>query len=399
MGDQQHQIEGRVEPGFEPVKEAFEKNFEDRDELGAACAVSYQGELVVDIWGGYKDVERTDPWTEDTLVLVFSTTKGIAAATIAHARAAGHISYDARVAELWPAFGTNGKEDITVRQLLGHQAGLAAVNQTLTADRLEDREWLMETLARKRPDWTPGARHGYHAWTLGWYESELLRRCDPQSRALPEYFSAELADPLDLEFYIGIPDEIDEGRIAAIQGFGARDLVGNLTGFPWKMLLALANPRSMVSKSMSPFDVSSPAELNDPPYRYLQIPAGNGIGAVRDIARLYGALATEAGPPGFDTSTIDALAQPGNPPAEGPQDVILKTETAYSLGFWKPFEGFDFGTPAAFGAPGAGGSFAFADPARELGFAYAPNRMGVRVWDDPREVALRDAVSLCLDEL
>jgi CubicO group peptidase (beta-lactamase class C family) len=147
---------------------------------------------------------------------------------------------------------------------------------------------------------------------------------------------------------------------------------------------------------MNPFDVSTPAELNDPEWRRLEIPAGNGVGTAGALARLYGALATDGGPLGVDRETLDALAAPGTPPTRGRRDVILGTDTAYSLGFWKPFDGFAFGSEAAFGAPGAGGSFAFADPARELGFAYAPNRMGTHAWDDPREVRLRRTVERCL---
>jgi CubicO group peptidase (beta-lactamase class C family) len=167
--------------------------------------------------------------------------------------------------------------------------------------------------------------------------------------------------------------------------------------FPPRLLLSLANPWSLTSRSLSPFDTSTPAELNDPAWRRLEIPAGNGIGRVRDIAKLYGALATGGERVGIDDATYDELtARPGTPPA-GRTDAVLKTETSYSLGYCKPFDGFAFGSDAAFGAPGAGGSFAFADPDRNLGFAYAPNRMGTHLWDDPRESVLRNAVLDCID--
>jgi CubicO group peptidase (beta-lactamase class C family) len=388
-------VAGRVEPGFEPVETAFRETLRDDRELGAACAVSHRGELVVDLWGGYRDAARTDPWTADTLVLVFSTTKGVAAAAMAHARSRGQFAYDDRVADHWPAFARHGKDGVTVRQLLAHQAGVAAVGRNLTPADVADREALVERLAAKDPDWEPGTRHGYHAWSLGWYESELLRRTDPAGRTLGTYVAEELFDPLGETFHVGVPESADD-RVAHVEPFGPLDALRNLGAFPPRLLLGLANPFSTTSRAMNPFDVSTPAELNAPEWRRLEIPAGNGVGTARALARLYGALATDGGPFGLDRETLDALAAPGTPPTRGRRDVVLGTDTAYSLGFWKPFDDFAFGSEAAFGAPGAGGSFAFADPARELGFAYTPNRMGTHVWDDPREVRLRRTVERCL---
>ncbi|MFC5368767.1 serine hydrolase domain-containing protein [Salinirubrum litoreum] len=384
-------------PGFEPVHETFRENFESRRELGAACAVVHEGAVVVDLWGGYRDTGRTDPWTADTLVLVFSTTKGIAGGVMAHAHSEGLFDYDDPAADYWPAFGQQGKDDVTIRQLLAHQAGLAGIETTLTPAKIADRDGLVDLLARKEPDWEPGTRHGYHAWSLGWYESELLRRAAPGSRTLGRYLREELAGPLDADIYVGLPDEdggVSETRIAEVQSFGPLDLLRSVGSFPPGMLLGLANPWSLTTRAMSPFDVSTPAELNDPAYRRLEIPAGNGVCRVRDLARFYADLIDEDG--FLDAETREALAASGTPPTDGTHDVILHTDTAYSLGFWKPFDGFRFGSSSAFGAPGAGGSFAFADPERELAFAYAPNRMGTHVWDDPRETALREAVLDCL---
>ncbi|MFD1513877.1 serine hydrolase domain-containing protein [Halomarina rubra] len=392
-------IRGTVADGFEPVLAAFRENVARRGELGAACAVYHRGECVVDLWGGYRDADRTEPWAADTLVLVFSTTKGVAATTMAHAHAQGLFDYDDRVADHWPSFGVAGKREVTVRQLLAHRAGVAAIDETLTPERIADRENLTTLLAGKRPDWPPGERHGYHAWSLGWYESELLQRTDPEGRTLGRYFAEELAAPLDVEFYVGLPDDVAEERVAAIEGFGLTDLLTSVDTFPPRLLLALANPRSLSSRALSPFAMSSPAELNDPAYRSLEVPAGTGVGRVRDVARLYGLLASDPASVGLDEETVAELRRPARPPSGGARDVVLKTDTAYTAGFWKPTEGFAFGSPAAFGAPGAGGSFAFADPARALGFAYAPNRMGTHLWDDPRERALRDAVDDCLAAL
>jgi CubicO group peptidase (beta-lactamase class C family) len=387
-------LAGTVAPGFEPVRDAFRENVESRRELGAACAVVHEGEVVADLWGGYRDTALTDPWTAETLVLVFSTTKGIAGGVMAHAHSEGLFDYDDRVADYWPEFGQQGKTDVTVRELLAHQAGVAGIAETLTPARIADREALVDLLARKEPDWTPGTRHGYHAWSLGWYESELLRRADPQSRTLGRYLHEELAAPLAADIYVGLPADVSPARVAEMQSFGPLDLLKSVRSFPPGMLLGLANPWSLTTRAMSPFDVSTPAELNHPDYRRLEIPAGNGICRVRDLARFYAALADSDGP--LDTETREALAAPGTPPTGGTRDLVLHTDTSYSLGFWKPFDGFRFGSPAAFGAPGAGGSFAFADPDRDLAFAYAPNRMGTHVWDDPRETALREAVLDCL---
>lgn len=388
---------GSVASGFEPVRTAFEKNFKRGDETGAAVAAYHDGKKVVDLWGGYRDADQTALWTEKTLVLVFSATKGIAAAGMAHAHSAGLFDFDDRVAEYWPAFGVNDKEDVTIRDLLNHRAGVAAIDGKLTPEDLADRQSLFERLAAKDPDWMPGTRHGYHAFSLGWYESELLRQADPEGRRLPTYVQEELLSPLDAEFYIGLPETVDPERIAEIEPFGVRDLLTNVRGFPPRMLLSLANPWSLSTRSLSPFEMSSPAELNAPEWRQHPIPAGNGIGRVRDLARLYGDLAVGGDIVGLNAATFDELRSRPTPPSGSSTDMVLKTETSYSLGYWKSFEGYPFGSPAAFGAPGAGGAFAFADPERRLGFAYAPNRMGTHIWDDPREAALRDAVLGCLD--
>jgi CubicO group peptidase (beta-lactamase class C family) len=390
-------VGGQVAAGFEPVEAAFRETLRDDRELGAACAAVHDGDLVVDLWGGYRDRERTDPWGADTLVLLFSATKGVAAAAMAHARSRGRFDYDDRVADHWPAFARHGKGGVTVRELLGHRAGLAAIGRNLGPTDVADRAGLVSRLAAKRPDWPPGERHGYHAWSLGWYESELLRRTDPEGRTLGTYAREELFEPLGEQLFVGLPEAVDPGRVAAVEPFGPRDLLGALGSFPVGLLAGLANPFSTTARAMNPFDVSTPAALNEPAWRRLEIPAGNGIGTARALAALYGALAVDGGPLGVDADTLGALAAPASVPPGGRRDVVLKTDTSYSLGFWRPFPGFGFGSPAAFGAPGAGGAFGFADPDAALGFAYTPNRMGVHLWDDPRELRVREALRSCLD--
>ena len=196
---------GWVAPGFEEVETEFRKNFAERGEVGAACAIYHQGKKVVDLWGGYRDHKTRAPWEEDTLVLVFSVTKGMAAMAVAVAHSRGLLDYDEKVATYWPEFAQHGKENITVRQLLSHQAGLSAIDEPLDLETIADQETLATILARQKPAWVPGTRHGYHMWTIGWYMGELIRRVDPQRRNLGQFFQDEVAKPLDLEFYIGLP--------------------------------------------------------------------------------------------------------------------------------------------------------------------------------------------------
>lgn len=191
-------IDGTVADGFEPVREAFAENFRTRNELGGAGAVYYRGEPVVDLWGGYRDTACTYQWEADTMVLVASGTKGMAAAAIAVALSRGLFALDDRIADHWLAFAQGEKDEVTVRQLLSHQAGPATLNGRLSPEQIADTEFLSDLLAAKELDWDPGTRQGYHAFTLGWYASELLRHTD--GRTLGQFFAEEVAEPLGLEF-------------------------------------------------------------------------------------------------------------------------------------------------------------------------------------------------------
>jgi CubicO group peptidase (beta-lactamase class C family) len=392
-------IEGTVAQGFERVRAVFEANFTQRGELGAACAAYHRGAPVVDLWGGWRDSGRAAPWAQDTLVLVYSTSKGLAAMTLALAHSRGWLDYDATVAGYWPEFAQNGKASITVRQLLSHQAGLCAIDEPLTAARLGDLDGLAEVLARQRPAWEPGTRQGYHALSLGWYEGELIRRVDPRGRSLGRFFAEEIAEPLGLEFYFGLPATVAADRVATIKGGGVIDAVLHPRGMPAAMLAAFLRPSSLTSRVFGNPKLRSTAGLDAPEYRVVQNPAGGGIGQVRCVARAYSELATGGQVIGFSTATLDELAAPPRPPTVETRDQVLLTDAAFSLGFARPGPGFAFGSsPRAFGHPGAGGSFAFADPDLELSFAYAPNRLGHHLRDDPREIALRDALYECVRE-
>ncbi|MDX1388501.1 MAG: serine hydrolase domain-containing protein, partial [Acidobacteriota bacterium] len=212
-------VHGLTAPGFEPVRDAFLENFTHRHDLGAACTVYHRGEKVVDLWGGTRDRGRNLPWEENTVVLVFSTTKGMASIAMAVAHARGFLEWDEPIASYWPEFAANGKDRITVRQLMSHQAGLAVVREKLDARTLGDPDRLGTILARQRPAWKPGTNHGYHSVTQGWYQSEILRRVDPRGRRLGEFFRDEVARPLGLSFFIGLPPDVPESRIARIEGF------------------------------------------------------------------------------------------------------------------------------------------------------------------------------------
>ncbi len=392
-------IHGEVASGFEPVLEAFHRNFAERGERGAACTVYHRGEKVVDLWGGYRDADRTEEWTEDTVVLVFSSTKGMAAAAVALARDRGLFDYDDYVVDHWREFGRHGKHGITVRELLGHQAGVAAVDERLDPETITDREYLMELLANKRPDWEPGRHHGYHAWTLGWYEGELIRRTDPRSRTIAEFFDDEVRDALDLEFYIGEPDHFSADRIAELTWLHPRKMLSDAASVPPQFVAQLVNPLSPATRAMNPFGFLSPAAVNEPEYRRTVMPSGTGLGRAADMAKVYGDLAAGGDGLGIGSDTLAELSAPATPPPGGREDRILKIDASYSLGYCRPLPGFDFGSERAFGHQGAGGSMGFADPEHELGFAYTPNKMGSRIFDDPRERALRTAALDCVERL
>ena len=208
---------GWVAPGFEEVRDEFDRNFAERGEIGAAVAAYWRGEKVVDLWGGRRTPTGDEPWNEDTMVVVNSTTKGLAAMTVAVANSRGWIDYDAPVAEYWPEFAQNGKGAITVRQLLSHEAGLVWIDEPLHFEDMRDLDRVSGVLARQKPAWEPGTRHGYHAMTIGLYMQELIRHVDPAHRTLGQFFREEIAKPLEIEFYIGLPPEIPDERLAQLQ--------------------------------------------------------------------------------------------------------------------------------------------------------------------------------------
>jgi CubicO group peptidase (beta-lactamase class C family) len=390
-------IDGHVSPGFEEVRHQFKANFARRGELGAAVAAYVGGEKVVDLWGGYRDARRQDRWEEDTLVLVYSTSKGMAAIAVALAHSRGLLDYDAAVAGYWPEFAQNGKESITVRQLLSHQAGLSALDVPLDAHKLADLDGVARALAKQKPAWKPGTRQGYHALTLGWYEGELIRRVDPEHRSLGRFFADEVAAPLGIEFYFGLPADLAPGRVASIRAASIPSLLAHVRTMPPGMMASFLRRGSHTARAFGNPRLRGPADLDKPAYRAVEIPAGGGIGQVRGIARAYADLAARGRELGLSDRTMQELTAPPRPPSGRQRDLVLWVHAAYSLGFVRPGGDFRFGVgERSLGHPGAGGSFGFADPEAEVGFAYAPNRLGHHLRDDPREKALRDALYRCL---
>jgi CubicO group peptidase (beta-lactamase class C family) len=324
----------------------------------------------------------------------------MAAAAMAVAHSRGLFNLDDSVSDYWPEFQQGGKRHITVRQLLAHQSGLIAIDQPLGVQELANYDALAEILARQSPAWTPGMKHGYHALTLGWYQSELIRRIDPQHRSLGAFFRDEIAAPLKVEFYIGLPKQVDEQRLARTLGYHRLALLRHLNDLPLGMVLSGIWPRSLVARSVNTLRLQNPAQIGNPELRGIEIPSANGIGEARAVARVYGTLATGGSELGITPRTWQELTTPATPPQLGLRDAILKVDTRYSFGFSRPSRAMQFGSgPTAFGCPGAGGCFGMADPEEQIGFAYVTNTMGFRLFDDAREKAVRDACYRCLHAL
>ena len=380
-------VEGHVSPGFEPVRDVFADNFTRRRELGGACCAYVRGDKVVDVWGGVRGKEAGEPWQADTMVIVYSATKGLAAMTLALAHSRGWLDYDERVCGYWPEFAQQGKDRITVRQLLAHQAGLYVLDEPLTRDLVAHLDRLAVVLARQKPAWAPGTRQAYHGITLGFYEGELLRRIDPRKRSLGQFFQDEIATPLGLDVYIRLPEDIPDARLAVMTRPGWVEL---FQGFPLRLAIDTFNPHSKIVKALRGSEL--PHDERRVYARNLEVPSGGAVGTARAIARAYSAFATW-GELGLRQETLDLLAAPAVPPTRGFHDECLRSDGAqFSLGFMKATPDMPFGSARSYGSPGAGGAMGFADPEAGVGYAYVTNRMGTRLSGDPRDVALRDAL-------
>jgi len=326
------------------------------------------------------------------MAIVYSATKGLAAMTLAIAHSRGWLDYEEHVCTYWPEFAQQGKEQVTVRQLLAHQAGLYVLDEPLDRSLVADLDRLAVVLARQKPAWEPGTRQAYHGITLGFYESELLRRIDPQHRSLGRFFQDEIASPLGLDVFIRLPENIVNSRLATMT---RPSWVEVLHGFPLRLALDTMNPRSKIVRALRGSELP-----HDEPHVYarnLEVPSGGAVGTARAIAHAYSVFATGGRELGLRPDTLELLAAPAVPPARGFYDECIKgSGVHFSLGFMKPTPILPFGSASSFGSPGAGGAFGFADPAAGVGYAYVTNRMGTSLTGDPRDVALRDALYTAL---
>ena len=381
------QIDGHCDARFGAVREAFAEGFRSRNEIGSAVAVTLDGKSVVDLWAGHADLSRTRPWARDTIVNIYSCTKGMTALCAHQLVERGQLDLDAPVATYWPEFAQASKARIPVRWLLSHRSGLPAVRDMLAPEALYDWTAMCDALAAQSPWWEPGTHHGYHAVTFGWLVGEVVRRIT--GRSLGTYFREEIAEPLGLDLHIGLADA-EHGRVAEMSEIPTDQVDPDALGLAQ---VVFSDPEGMAARAF----VNPPSMAlgpNNPEWRRAEIPGANGHGAARDLARVYGALARGGTVDGIRMLSAESVARCASEQSFGP-DQVLQISTRFGLGFMLPQERPDarFGpSKRAFGHPGAGGSLGFADPEHRVGFGYVMNRMGPHILLDPRAVALIDAV-------
>lgn len=398
-------IEGIVERRFKPVRDAFLENFTHRGEVGAAVCIYEHGVPVVDLWAGEASPGRA--WQEDTISVVFSVTKGVTTICALQLVDLGLLDLDETVAHYWPEFAAAGKDTITIRQLLSHQAGLPAFTRAVRVPELADWDRVVARLAGQAPEWEPGTRHGYHALTWGWLVGEVIRRVSGLTPGA--YLRQCIAPALDLDMWIGLPaseehrcatlipaapsDDSDPDTASFVHemqamsavgqsrlGAAARAAVNSARRTPARGLidrgLAARMNRQPLNVTQRAFGtvISHPDDMNLPRFHRAEIPAGNGICAVRSLAKLYAALVGD-GLHGRHVVTPDLIAEAATPVVTGMDEVLL-TPTSFGLGFMVP-GGFHFGGwgERTFGHSGAGGSIAFGDIDNGLSFAYSLNRL------------------------
>ncbi len=387
-------IDGWVAPGFEVVRERFEQNFADGLEVGASFTAYHHGTQVVDLWGGIADEATGRPWEEDTIAVVFSTTKGATAICANRLAQEGRLDVDAPVAEYWPEFAAAGKADLPVDYLLSHRAGLAWIDTPLSMDEALAWEPMIHALEAQAPIWEPGTAHGYHALTFGYLVGEVVRRIT--GRTIGTYFRDEVAGPLGLEFHIGLPEAL-EPRVAPLVGG-----LGSLTGgdadpHPEAMaaLAALIGPESNLGKALSGGGSFADSDaFNTRPVHAAEIPAAGGIGDARSIARMYAACIGEVD--GIRLLEADQVKDATTQRSEGPDIVILDLDLQFGLGFFVPSSLIQLGGPRSFGHFGMGGSAGWCDPEAELAFGYVMNKMDLGVAGDLRSYSL---VNACYDAI
>mgnify|MGYP002842785408 FL=1 len=379
------EIYGTVDPKFESVREAFLQNFQENSEVGAAIAVTVNGESVVDLWGGIAQKDSQKLWMEDTMVNVFSMTKGMVA-ICAHILAdRGLLDYDAPVAQYWPEFAQNGKENIPVRWLLSHQAGLVAVDARLGPGDGLNWDRMVHALEETIPQWEPGTKNGYHMVTFGWLVGEVIRRISG-SASVGTFFKNEVVDPLGVDFFIGTP-ESEDYRIADI-----------IPPAPGSLVRTQVEPSKLTKRSLVPASEEVAGNPNSRGWRGAEIPGANGHATARAVAKIYGAVACGGVLDDvylFSPERVDIMREI----QVQSMDEVLELETRRSLGFMHPIpDSGDALGSNAFGHNGAGGSMGFADPEYHIGFGYVMSQMwaGDLMDPDPRAQLLARAVYQCL---
>jgi CubicO group peptidase (beta-lactamase class C family) len=386
---------GWTAPGFEGVRDAFEKNFADGLETGASFSAYHRGQKAVDLWGGKLDATTGRDWEEDTLALVYSTTKGATAICANRLAQEGRIDVDAPVATYWPEFAAAGKEAIPVDWLLSHRAGLPWVDEPLTLDDVLAWDPMIRALEAQTPVWEPGTQHGYHAVTYGYLVGEVVRRV--AGRTIGTYLRDEIAEPLGLDFWIGLPEQ-HESRVAVLGG-GLGELVGEADAEVDPEALAaimeLIGPDSTLGRALSAGGAFAHTDaFNTRAVHAAEIPAAGGIGDARSIARLYAACIGEID--GIRLLTPEQLATATTQRSEGPDVVILNLDLQFGLGFIVPSSLLQLGGPKSFGHFGLGGSMGWADPEAGLAFGYVMNRLELGVTGDARSYNL---VNACYDAI
>ena len=383
-------VHGAVAEGFEPVREAFVRNFEVLGDRGAAVTVYRDGHKVVDLWGGTKDVDGTDLWEHGTAQIVRSATKGVAAAVLLLLQQRGELDLDAPVGEYWPEFKAAGKERTRVWHLLAHRAGVPVLDRTLTPAQAADPDLGAEAVAAQAPAWEPGTDHGYHAQTYSWLTGELVRRIT--GRGIGEWIADEMAGPVGADLWLGLPsgEQARVGRVAQVEP--PADPHGLRTRPKRAVSEAYADPGSLTRRAFAA--ITPLPDENDPAYRAAALPASNGIATAEGLARFYASLIGEVdgGTRLFTPETVE-LARTER--SAGP-DRVLVVHTRFGLGYMLHGAASPLLSPTSFGHPGRGGALGFADPDTGIAFGYVTNGFRKSVTADPRAQALVRAVRASL---
>ena len=383
------QVHGSCDPAFELVREEFARNLAERGEHGASVHLTVDGKTVVDLWGGVADPDTGRAWDADTMTCVYSCTKGIAALAAHILVDRGLLDLDALVSDYWPEYGCNGKENTTVRMLLDHSAGVPAVHADVQPGDMYDADVMAGYLAAQRPWWEPGTRNGYHLVSFGWTVGEVVRRVS--GLTLGQFIAKEIAEPLGADFYLGLPEELEERVAPVTVWMPGPDHVPT----PYSLAM-LTQPESVQGMAMGNVNAAG-VDANTRAFRAAELGGMGGIASARGLAALYAPLANGGG----SLVSTDTLVQMSQPAVATSEDALLLIPTRFALGFMVSMDNRRRGPrangssavlgPTAFGHVGMGGSIGFADPAERLSFAYVMNKHGEGILLNEKGQSLVDA--------